>query len=331
MMPRSPRRAHARILGSRFDDHARMTIPRLRLGLNLPYTESQMAGETPRWSDIAALARRAEDLGFDAVWVSDHVGFGDPASADPMAWSGAWECWTLLSALAAVTSRVELGTYVLCTPFRNPALLAKMAETLDEISGGRVILGLGAGWNDIEFSSYGYPFAERFGRFEDSLRIIAAMLRTGSATHAGRYERAHDARLEPRGPRPRGLPIMVGAGGPRMLRLTAELADRWNGGLGPVAETIEALAALDAVCAAVGRDPATLERSAEVLVRPGPIPREIAAEPTELRGSTDELVAALRAYAAIGVTELQVQLRPNSMAGLVAFAPVIAALRAAGG
>ena len=305
-----------------------MTAARLRLGLNLPYTEGQMAGATPTWSDISALATGAEDLGFDAIWISDHIGFGDPASPNPGAWHGAWESWTLLSALAAVTSRVELGTYVLCTPFRNPALLAKMAETLDEISGGRVILGLGAGWNEVEFTSYGYPYGERFGRFEDSLRIIAALLRTGRATHDGRFERAGDARLDPRGPRPRGLPIMVGAGGPRMLRLTAELADRWNGSLATLDETIEGLAALDAACVAAGRDPATIQRSVEVLVRAGPAPHEVPADPNELRGTTEELVAALRSYAALGIAELQVQLRPNSMDGLEAFEPVLSALRA---
>ena len=300
----------------------------IRLGLTLPYAEGQMAGETPRWTDIRAMATAAEAIGFDVVWISDHIGFGDPAGKDPAAWSGAWESWTLLSALAAATTRVELGNYVLCTPFRNPALLAKMAETLDEISGGRVVLGLGAGWNEVEFTSYGYPYTERFGRFEDALRIIAAMLRTGRATHDGRFERANEARLDPRGPRPAGLPIMVGAGGPRMLRLTAELADRWNGGLATMDETIEALTGLDAACAAAGRDPATVGRSVEVLVRPGPAPHDVPSEPNELRGSTDELAAALQAYAALGIDELQVQLRPNSIGGIVAFGPVIAAIRA---
>jgi probable F420-dependent oxidoreductase len=303
----------------------------LRLGLNLPYTEGQMDSATPRWTDIRAMAQAAERVGFDSVWISDHVGFGDPAVDGPAQWSGAWECWTLLAALAAATNRVELGTYVLCTPFRNPALLAKMAETLDEVSGGRLILGLGAGWNEIEFSSYGFPYGERFARFEDSLRIIAAMLRTGSATHPGGHERADHARLEPRGPRPGGLPVMVGAGGPRMLRLTVELAARWNGGLGSFAGTIEALAALDAACAAAGRDPATIERSVEVLVRPGPETVAEAPEPNELRGSPDELAAALAAYAALGIAELQVQLRPNTVEAVVAFSRVIAALRAAAG
>ncbi len=301
----------------------RTTRPELRLGLNLPYTEGQMDGVTPRWTDILAMARSAEDIGFDAVWISDHVGFGDPASDEPGAWSGAWESWTLLSALAAATRRVQLGTYVLCTPFRNPALLAKMAETLDEICGGRVILGLGAGWNLPEFRSYGFPFEERFGRFVDDVRIITAMLRTGRATHDGRYERTADARIDPRGPRPGGLPILIGAGGPRMLRLTAELADRWNGGLAGVADTVEALAALDRACAEVGRDPATIGRSVEVLVRTLPSPAGDPPEPNELRATPEAVAAALLAYRDLGVEELQVQLRPNTLAGVEAFEPVL--------
>jgi probable F420-dependent oxidoreductase len=303
-----------------------MTAQRLRLGLNLPYTEGQMGGSTPRWEDIRAMAVAAEGIGFDAIWVSDHVGFGDPAADDPGSWSGAWESWTLLSALAAVTTRVDLGTYVLCTPFRNPALLAKMADTLDEISHGRVILGLGAGWNEVEFSSFGFPYAERYNRFEDQLRIIAAMLRTGRSTHEGRFERTASARLAPRGPRPDGPPIMVGASGPRMLRLTAALADRWNGALGAMDDTVKVLAALDRACSDIGRDPSTIERSVEVLVRPGPATRGEVPEPQELRGSTDELVTSLQAYAALGIDELQVQLRPNSIAGVEAFGPVIAAM-----
>ena len=173
------------------------------------------------------MARAAEDAGFDAVWVSDHVGFGDPDAG----WSGAWESWTLLSALAVATSRVRLGTYVTAVPYRNPALLAKMAETLDEVSGGRVILGLGAGWNEPEFTAFGFPWERRFDRFEDGLRIITSMLRTGRADHEGRVDSARGALVRPRGPRPGGLPVMVGAAAPRMLRLAAELADEWNAGM----------------------------------------------------------------------------------------------------
>src|SRR3954452_20124852 len=160
------------------------------LGLNIPFVEGSMDGATPRWADILGMARAAEDAGFDAVWISDHVGFGDPAGE----WHGAWESWTLLSALASVTTRVRLGTYVLAMPYRNPALLAKMAETLDEVSGGRVILGLGAGWNEPEFESYDFPWERRFDRFEEGLRIVTGMLRDGRATVEGRLERTASAR-----------------------------------------------------------------------------------------------------------------------------------------
>jgi probable F420-dependent oxidoreductase len=296
----------------------------LELGLNVPYVEGSMAGATPRWADILAMARAAEDSGFDAVWISDHVGFGDPDGD----WDGAWESWTLLSALAAATRRVMLGTYVLAVPFRNPALLAKMAETLDEISAGRVILGLGAGWNEVEFTSYYVPYADRFDRFEDALRVITAMLREGRSTYDGRTIHTHSARIEPRGPRPRGLPVMVGATGPRMLRLTAELADHWNGGLRTIDEVPPLLDALRAACRTVGRDPATLTTSVEVLVGPSAVDPGRPPEERELRGDPATVAAALRRFADLGIDHLQVQVRPNSIEGVLAFAPVIAALRA---
>ena len=284
-----------------------------------------MDGRTPRWTDVLAMAQTAESMGFDAVWVSDHVGFGDPAGA----WSGAWESWTMLSALAASTERVALGNYVLAVSFRNPALTAKMAETLDEISGGRLILGLGAGWNEPEFASYGVPFDDRFRRFEDALRIITDMLRHGSSTYDGRTIQTRSARIEPRGPRPDGLPVMVGANGPRMLRLTAELADHWNGGLRSFDELPAQLEALDAACAEVDRDPASLTRSVEVLVRTTAARDDAPTEEREIRGDPEAIAAELRRFGDLGIDHLQVQLRPNSIEGVTAFAPVMEQLREA--
>ncbi len=298
-------------------------MARIELGLNLPYVEGSMDGSTPRWADIQAMAHGAEAIGFDAVWVSDHVGFGDPDGD----WSGAWESWTLLSALAASTTRVQLGTYVLALPFRHPALLAKMAETLDEVSGGRVILGIGAGWNEVEFTSYDVPFDDRFDRFEDGLRVIAAMLRTGRSTHDGRTTATRSARLEPRGPRPDGLPIMVGANGPRMLRMTAELADHWNAGLRRYDEVPEQLANLDLALREAGRDPGSITRSVEVLVRTSAADPGAPPEEREIRGDLATIAAELGRFAGLGIDHLQVQLRPNSIEGVDAFAPVIDALR----
>jgi probable F420-dependent oxidoreductase len=291
----------------------------LSLGLNLPYVEGSMDGATPRWHDIATMARNAEATGFDALWISDHVGFGDPEGD----WAGAWECWTLLSALASVTSRVKLGTYVLAAPFREPAVLAKMAETLDEVSGGRLVLGLGAGWNAPEFESYGLPFDDRFDRFEDTLRIVVGMLREGRSTHAGRTAHTRSARLAPRGPRPNGLPVMVGAGGPRMLRLTAELADEWNGGLRRLDEVPPLLEALESACHEVGRDPGSIARSVEVLVRTDAVPEDRAPEEREIRGDPATIASELRRFADLGVDHLQVQLRPNSVEGVAAFERVL--------
>lgn len=299
------------------------------LGLNLPYVEGSMDGATPRWADIRAMAVEAEAMGFDAVWISDHVGFGDPEAG----WSGAWESWTILSALAGATTRVRLGTYVSAMPYRNPALLAKMAETLDEVSGGRVILGLGAGWNEPEFAAYGFPWERRFDRFEDGLRIITSMLRTGRADHEGRVESVRGALVRPRGPRPTGLPVMVGAAAPRMLRLTAELADEWNAGMRTPAAYLPMSDALDEALAAAGRDAATIGRSAEALVEPGGRADDEA--DVDSRGSWDRplcgspatIAAGLRRYADLGCPHVQVQLRPNSIEGLRAFAPVLAGLR----
>ena len=249
------------------------------------------------------------------------------ADAPDHAFRGAWECWTLLTALAASTTRVELGTYVLAVPFRNPALTAKMAETLDEVSGGRLILGLGAGWNESEFTSYDVPFDDQFTRFEDGLRVIAAMLRDGRSTHDGRTISTRAARIDPRGPRPTGPPIMVGAAGPRMLRLTAELADHWNAGLRTIDEMPALLDALEAACRDVGRDPATLTRSAEVRVRTSAAPSEAPAQDRELRGAPDAIATELRRFAALGIDHLQVQLIPNSLDGVEAFAPIVGELR----
>lgn len=292
------------------------------LGLNLPYVEGSMDGATPRWADVRAMATAAEAIGFDAVWVSDHLGFGDPDGA----WSGAWESWTLLTAIAASTPRVRLGTYVTAVPLRNPAVLAKMAETLDEVSGGRVILGLGAGWNEPEFRAFGVPFERRFDRFEEALRIITAMFRDGRANLDGELAQARGAPIAPRGPRPSGPPVMVGAAGPRMLRLTAELADEWNAGMRTPDELEPLLAAVDAACAAAGREPATLPRSAEALVRTIEAPDGRLPEDRELRGTPAELAAALRRYGELGIAHVQVQLRPNLLEAVHAFAPVIEAL-----
>jgi alkanesulfonate monooxygenase SsuD/methylene tetrahydromethanopterin reductase-like flavin-dependent oxidoreductase (luciferase family) len=239
---------------------------------------------------------------------------------------GPWECWSLISAIAAVTKRVEIGTLVLCTGFRNPALLAKMADTVDEISGGRLILGLGAGWNEPEYRAFGYPFDHRVDRFEEALTIITGLLRTGQIDFEGAYYQARECELRPRGPRPEGPPILIGTTGKRMLSLTAKHADHWNVWFGPIDNSAEKLAELmkevDAACATEGRDPATLDRSAAVKVEVGPhAPSTMSVAP--LRGTPAELAELLRAYTAVGATEVQIWPEPNTVAGVEAFGRVL--------
>jgi alkanesulfonate monooxygenase SsuD/methylene tetrahydromethanopterin reductase-like flavin-dependent oxidoreductase (luciferase family) len=231
----------------------------LKVGLILTTVEDRDGGNTPRWSDLAALARRAEEVGFDSVWVPDHL----THKFEGVPEYGIWECWSVMGAVAAVTSRVEIGPWVLCTSFRNPALIAKMADTLDEISGGRFVLALGAGWHEPEFTAYGYPFDHLASRFEEGLRIVHDLLRTGRADFHGQYHTVAGCELRPRGPRPLGPPIVIGTNGDRLLRLTAQYADAWNTSwLRDPSEIPPLRAAVDAACHAVGRDPTTLARTA---------------------------------------------------------------------
>jgi probable F420-dependent oxidoreductase len=305
-----------------------------KVGLFLPTGEMMLGGSTASWSNLLELARRAEELGFDSLWLPDHVLLGSEEESEAI---GAWECWSLLAALAVATSRMDLGPLVSCVPFRNPALLAKMASTVDEISGDRLVLGLGAGWAESEFRAFGVPFDHRVDRFEEAIQIITVLLRNGRVDFSGAFHSAHDCELRPLGPRAQGPPIMVGASGPRMLAVTARYADEWNADFGSTPESIRSLnAAVDAACLEVGRDPATLARSAAVMVDvtghavPGENWVADARAGQAFSGSTEELATALRAYAQAGIGHVQVWLDPNTVAGVEAFAPVLALLNSVG-
>ena len=309
----------------------------LKVGVLLPDTEHQMNGASARWSDLAEMTRTAEAVGFDSVWVTDHLIHRARKPSDTPVeiggdlrkLEGPWECWSLLSAMAAITDRVELGTLVICNSFRNPALLAKMADTVEEISGGRSILGLGAGWNEPEFRAFGYPFDHRVDRFEESLAIITSLLRTGHCDFDGRWYRVEDCELRPRGPRSAGPPIIVGTAGERMLRLTARYADGWNTWFSQTNNDLEQLQPLlqrvDAACEAEGRDPETLSRSSAVKVEIGPhAPSAMSVAP--LTGGPETLADQLRAYAAAGLDHVQLWIEPNTVAGYEAFGRVLEVL-----
>jgi alkanesulfonate monooxygenase SsuD/methylene tetrahydromethanopterin reductase-like flavin-dependent oxidoreductase (luciferase family) len=173
-----------------------MTMPkphtgRPRVGLMLPISEGQMEGGVARWTDILAMAQTAEAVGFDSLWLADHFIYRFPGEEE----SGPWEAFTILAALAAATKRVQIAPLVAATSFREPALLAKIADTMDEVSGGRFILGLGAGWNQPEYTAFGYPYDHLASRFEEALTIITRMLHGEHVTFQGRYYQVEDAFL----------------------------------------------------------------------------------------------------------------------------------------
>ncbi len=276
------------------------------------------------------MALAAERAGFDSLWVGDHLLYRD----DERPPRGPWEAWSVLAALAAVTERVQLGPLVASASFHNPAMLAKKAATVDEISGGRLILGLGAGWNETEYRAFGFPYDHRVDRFEEALTIVTGLLREGAVDFAGRYHQARDCLLLPRGPRPQGPPIMIGTTGPRMLRLAAAHADGWNAWFSWYGNTAEGVAALrekvDQACAAEGRDPATLDRTVAVLVQVGEgelLRRSGRYEtPPPLRGSDEELAAELRRFASEGISHVQIVADPITVESIESLAGMLEAL-----
>lgn len=279
---------------------------RMEVGVVLPIGEEDdltaaSGRRAPRFAEIRALAQQIEAAGFDSVWIYDHLLFRFPDTPA----SGTWEAWTLMTAVAAVTQRVKIGAIVLCVPFRNPAVLAKMATTLDEVSDGRLILGLGAGWHQPEFDAFGVPFDHLASRFEEALQIICPLLREGYVDFQGRYYRAPNCELRPRGPRPAGPPILVAAGKPRMLELTARYADAWNTAwLGTPEPLAARRAALEAACRAVERDPSTLEITVGVETAyygAGEEPEHTGPQQRPLSGTPEEVAAGLRAFEHAGV------------------------------
>lgn len=287
----------------------------MKIGLLLPQAASD-GGET--WREISTLARQAEDGGADSLWLIDHF-FHREDGVEIGGETGIVEPWTLLSALAATTSRVELGTLVLSTSFRPAGLLAKMAVTADEVSGGRLILGLGCGWHEPEYTAFGYPFDHRVGRFEDALRITAPLVRGERITHEGPYQQAREAAILP-APIRLDLPILVAAKGERMLRLTVELADLWQTawfGL-PDERYRGRHRDLLAACAAAGRDPRSIGITVGVdAVEDDPGPNALAMDAATIAD-------ALRAWAAEGADHIQLGVRPATPA---TYAIVLDAIR----
>jgi probable F420-dependent oxidoreductase len=245
----------------------------MRIGIQLPEVERDV-----RWPEYVAMARAAEECGFDSIWLGDHLLYDTPER-------GPWEAWTLLSALAAVTERVKLGPLVACAGFRPPGVLAKMAATVDEVSGGRLVLGLGAGWNEREFVAYGIPFDRRVSRFEEAFAIVRGLLAGERVTLHGNFYSADDAVLLPRPAQQ--VPLMIGSNGPRMLAAALPHVSSWNTWYVDYGNTAEGFAALNAriseAAERAGRDPAEIERSAcaHVVLDPANPERELEVPPID--------------------------------------------------
>lgn len=280
----------------------------MQIGVVLPAAQASGQGATPGWAAVRSFAMAAEDRGLDSVWMFDHF-FHE---TDNGRRAGMHEAWTVVSALAAVTSRIQVGTLVLCSPFRHPGLVAKMAATADEVSGGRLVLGVGAGWHDPELTAFGLPHDHLVSRFAEALPLIAALLRGETVTSSGRYHDFQAAGLIP--PPTRRIPLLVAADGPRMLRLTARYADAWNTAwYGVPGDRVRhQLSAMQTALTAEGRDPATLTKTIGIHVydRDSGVP----ADPDDeaIGGSVAELARTFDAYQSLGADHLIVQLRSTN-------------------
>ncbi len=300
------------------------------IGIQLPEVEREV-----RWPEYAAMARAAEEVGFDSIWVGDHLLYRPGqehygAGQDHPGEQGPWEAWTLLSALAAVTERVRLGPLVACAGFHNAGMLAKKAATLAEVSGGRFVLGLGSGWNATEFRAFGFPYDHRVSRFEEGFEIVRRLLAGEHVTVDGTYHRADELVLLPPAQHP--CELMVGSNGPRMLSITLPWVQAWNTWYDDFGNTADGFAALNATitaaCRDVGRDPATLRRSAcayVVLDRDaGERPITDAAPPIE--GPPAAIAARLRELGEAGADEVILVVNPITERSIRVLGEVLAAV-----
>jgi probable F420-dependent oxidoreductase len=292
----------------------------LLVGVQLPEVELDV-----RWPEYLAMARAAEEVGFDSIWLGDHLLYRDDGRPE----RGPWEAWTLLAALAAVTSRVRLGPLVACASFHPPGLIAKMAATVDEVSGGRFVLGLGAGWNETEYRAFGLPYDHRVSRFEESFEIVRRLVAGERATLRGRFWQAEDAVLLP--PPARRVPLMVGSEGERMLAITFPHVDWWNAWYAWFGNTVDGFAALneriDGAAERAGRDPRKIPRSACVLVELDPSAvRRPHGDDEAPAVAREHLAAHLAALAETGADEAILVLRPIDERSIRAVGAALAAL-----
>jgi len=296
-----------------------MTRP-CKVGVQLPEVERFVP-----WPEYLDLARRAESAGYDSIWVGDHLVYDLPDGST----RGPYEAWTTLAAIAAATERVEIGPLVASTGFHAPAMLAKQAATVDAISQGRLILGLGAGWNRREFDAFGFPYDRRVSRFEEALAIIAPLLREGRTTFHGQFYDVDDCVLDPRPVREGGPPIMLGSNSPRMLSIGLPVVDSWNVWWSIYDNSVEKFAQVKAEVDAVIPEGRTVDATAAVLVTlPGGRGRLMGEtyDASVTMVTPDDLGQHIRGLAAAGATHLQLVLDPIAAESIDTIGAVLADL-----
>ena len=284
-----------------------------------------------QWPELLSMARAAEDAGFDSVWVGDHLLYDLPGGQT----RGPWEAWTSLAAVAVATQRVEIGPLVASTSFHAPAMLAKQAATVDGISDGRLILGLGAGWNEREYRAFGFPYDHRVSRFEEAFTVIRTLLRDGHTDFDGAYYRVENCVLDPRPVRPGGPPLMLGSVGPRMMRIGLPHVDAWNVWWSDYGNSPQGFAMVkhrvDEAAAQAGRRPEDLSATAAVLVGlPGGGGRVMGGNskpPVQpVQGSPDDIAAHITAMADAGADHVQLVVDPITQESIERLADTLAAL-----
>ena len=311
--------------------HSAAMARSLKIGVQLPEVERLV-----RWPELRDMAQTAEGIGFDSLWLGDHLLYRRESGN-----VGPWEVWTSLAGLAQAKNKVQLGPLVAATSFHSPPMLAKMAATVDEISGGRLILGLGAGWNEPDYTAYGFPYDHRVSRFEEAFTIVRTLLHDGAIDFHGQFYEVADCELAPRGAadqHPNGPPLMIGSTSPRMLSITIPYVAAWNEWHDRFGNTVEGAATysakVDDACREVGRDPKQVTRTVTALVRmTGGRGRGTSyADPTPpIDGTKAEAAAAsLRRYADAGISHVQLVLDPITVESIEECAPILRALYGAG-
>jgi alkanesulfonate monooxygenase SsuD/methylene tetrahydromethanopterin reductase-like flavin-dependent oxidoreductase (luciferase family) len=297
-----------------------------RVGLQLPEVERRVP-----WPELLSMSRLAEAVGFDSLWIGDHLLFDLPGGLT----RGPWEVWTSLAALAVATERVEIGPLVASTSFHAPAMLAKQAATVDGISGGRLILGLGAGWNEREYRAFGFPYDHRVSRFEEAFTVVRTLLTDGRIDFDGAYYRLENCVLDPAPVRPGGPPLMLGSVGPRMMRIGLPHVDAWNVWWRHYGNTPAGFARVrdrvDQVARQVGRSPQDIRATAAVLVGlPGGTGRLMgetsATQVRPVQGTPDDVAGHIAAMADAGADHVQLVVDPITESAVEWLAETLAVL-----